>query len=188
MACSGETPASPTPHMVATVAPKMPEFYNQNPKLWFTRAESEFATCSSVITAEHTKFCHVVKALDQATALCVEDVLECPDELQPYTKLKNCLLETFSLTDSEKASQVLDYPELGDSSALKMTEDIERWLGQDGHRLLLKEIIFWWLPGAVRVILENDDTTNIWLLARKADQLRAVSHASVATLRPPSAS
>ena len=184
MASSGETPAGPTPHVVATVTPKLPEFYTQNPKLWFTRAESEFATCSPVITAKRTKFCHVVKALDQATALLLEDVLERPNELQPYTKLKNRLLETFSLTNREKASPVLHYLELGDSSALKMTEDIERWLGQDGHRLLVKEIVFWRLPEAVQVVLENDDTTNIQLLARKADQLRAISHASVAG--PPS--
>ena len=186
MASSSETPAGPTPQVVAAMTPKLPEFYTQNSKLRFTRAESEFATCHPVITAARNKFCHVVKALDQATALRVEDVLEHPDELLPYTKLKNRLLEIFSLTDCEKASRVLDYLELGDSSALKMTEDIERWLGQEGHRLLVKEIVFRRLQEAVRMVLENDDTSDIHLLAKKADQLRAVSHASVAAFRPSS--
>ena len=186
MADKSEALADTMPCLIAAVNPKLPEFYTQNPKLWFTRAESEFATCHPVITTERTKFCHVVKALDQATALRVEEILENPDEHLPYTKLKNRLLEIFSLTDREKASRVLDYPELGDSSALKMTEDIERWLGRDGHRLLVKEIVFRRLPEAVRVVLENDDTSDIRALAKKADQLRAVSHASIAALRPSS--
>ena len=173
--------------IISAVAPKLPEFYTQNPKLWFTRAESEFATCCPVITAERTKFCHVVKALDQATALRVEDVLDNADEPNPYTKLKNRLLEVFSLTDREKASRVLDYPELGDTSALKMAEDIERWLGKEGHHLLVKELMFRRLPEAVRVVLENDDEKDIRALAKKADKLRAVSNASLAAIRPTTA-
>ena len=65
--------------IISTVTPKLPDYYTQNPKLWFTRVESEFATCSPVITTERTKFCHVVKALDQATALRVEDDLDNAD-------------------------------------------------------------------------------------------------------------
>ena len=87
-----------------------------------------------------------------------------------YTKLKSRLLDVFSLTDREKASK-----------------DIERWLGQDGHHLLVKEIIFRRLPEAVKVVLENDDVKDILALAKKADKLRAVSNASLTAIRPPPA-
>ena len=176
--------ATNDPAFLAAVTPKLPDFYVHSPKLWFGRAETEFETCTPVITAEKTKFNYVVKALDEPTALRVADLIESPPPEQPYTQLKNRLLNIFSLSDRERASRILDYPQLGDSSTAKMVDDIILWQGSDGYELLVKELMFRHLPDNIRVVLENDPTKDLRELARKADQLRQTASSTLAAVRP----
>ena len=170
--------------LVAAATPKLPTFYTRSPALWFARAESEFRTCHQAITQERTKFSWVVKALDEDTALRVADLLEHPSKATPYSDFKMRLLGVFALSDREKASRVLDYPELGDNPAAKMIEDSLRWLGEDGHDLLLKELLFRRLPENIRVILENDPTKDLRELAKKADRLRSATPSTIASAKP----
>ena len=170
--------------LVAAATPKLPTFNTKSPALWFARAESEFRTCNPVITQERTKFDWVVKALDEDTALRVADLMENPSEASPYSDLKAPLQGIFALSDRDKASRVLDYPDLGDTPAAKMVEDALRWLGGDGETLLVKELLFRRLPENIRVVLENDTTTDLRELAKKADKLRSTMSSTIAGVQP----
>ena len=170
--------------LIAAASPKLPSFYTRSPALWFARAESEFRTCHPAITQERTKFDWVVKALDEDTALRVVDLLEHPSENTLYSDLKTRLLGIFALSDREKASRVLDYPELGDTPAAKMVEDSLRWLGEEGRDLLLKELLFRRLPENIRVVLENDPTKDLRELAKRADRLRSTTPSTIAATKP----
>ena len=170
--------------LIAAASPKLPTFYTRSPALWFARAESEFRTCHPAISQERTKFDWVVKALDEETALRVADLLEHPSENTPYSDLKARLLGIFALSDREKASRVLDYPEVGDTPAAKMVEDCLRWLGEDSQSLLLKELLFRRLPENIRVVLENDPTKDLRELAKKADRLRSATPSTIAVAKP----
>ena len=101
-----------------------------------------------------------------------------------YTKLKDHLLRIFSISGREKASRVLDYPALGNMPATKMVDDILHWLGEDGSRIMVKELLFRRPPENVRIILENNTTSDLRTLANKADKLHlsVPSPVAVATL------
>ena len=80
---------TPTSTTVASVALKLPQFWPEQPTIWFAQTEAQFAIKN--ITVELTKFYHVVTALDGPTAQRVTDLLETPPRESPYTTLKDRL-------------------------------------------------------------------------------------------------
>ena len=106
---AGQDPGAAAPAFLGTV--KLPEFWPDNTDLWFARADAQFRL--KKVTAEQTKFDHVITMLDSKTAAQVMDILVTPPDL-PYSVLKTRLTKTFALTTSEKASQILDMDGLGD--------------------------------------------------------------------------
>ena len=94
--------SSQSPVTVASIAPKIPDFYLPDQDLWFIRAEAEFDTASPLITSEKTKFSYLVKALDQATAKRVRDLLTNPPEVGRYDELKRRLRKTTNCPDESE--------------------------------------------------------------------------------------
>ena len=102
---SATTPAGQDPGVAFLGTVKLPEFWPDNTDLWFARADAQFRL--KKVTAEQTKFDHVITMLDSKTAAQVMDILVTPPDL-PYSVLKTRLTKTFALTTSEKASWILD--------------------------------------------------------------------------------
>ena len=92
---------------------KLPQFWPDKARLWFVQAEAQFTL--GQVTAEKTKFTHVVTMLDSSMADQVLDILIDPPE-NPYTMLKQCLTKAFAITDSEKASRIIDMDGLGNKT------------------------------------------------------------------------
>ena len=80
------------------VALKLPTFWHASPNTWFIQAEAQFALRN--VTADETRYYHVVASLDQDTASRLEDVLN-----QPPATLKDRLLRTFCLSEGERAAR-----------------------------------------------------------------------------------
>ena len=55
------------------VSLKLPEFWPNNPEVWFARIKAQFNT--RTITGDRTKFDYLVSSLDNTTATEVEAVL-----------------------------------------------------------------------------------------------------------------
>ena len=98
---------------VARVAVKLAPFWPDKANHWFFMAEAQFVL--GQVTKEETKFAHVVTQLDSVTADQVLDILSDPP-VDPYTALKARLTKTYAITDSEKASQIIDMDGLGDKT------------------------------------------------------------------------
>ena len=80
---------------VGIITVKLPKFWRDKASLWFVQAEAQFTL--GQITAERTKFAHVVTMLDSSTADQVLDILiEPPENL--YTMLKGRLTKAFAIT------------------------------------------------------------------------------------------
>ena len=58
---------------VHTVSLQLPTFWEKQPDIWFCQAEAEFNLRN--ITADGTKYSYLVKALNQATAARLRDIL-----------------------------------------------------------------------------------------------------------------
>ena len=63
---------------VQAVALKLPQFWPQQPEVWFAQAESQFRIRN--IVADDTKYHHTVAALDQETAGRIIDLLKSPQQ------------------------------------------------------------------------------------------------------------
>ena len=112
-----ETVASPAG---ATALPvnkvKLPAFWATECELWFLNVEASFRLVN--ITSEMSKFTQVVAQLDSTTAAFATDIIRADqkEEDQPYTKLKQRILEALSLSCNEKADKLLDLNGFGDKT------------------------------------------------------------------------
>ena len=157
--------------MVGTV--KLPEFWPDSTALWFARADAQFRL--KKVTAEQTKFDHVITMLDSKTAAQVMDVLITPPD-HPYTVLKERLTKTFALTKSEKASRIIDKDGLGDQTPTQCLTIMLNWVpAEEQPGFLFREHFLRQLPSQVRTSLAQSTSTgstreDLRALAEEADK------------------
>lgn len=156
--------------MAAAVSIKLPPFWHGSPAAWFIQAEAQFALRG--ITADETKYYHVVAILDTETAHRALSILAAPPSDNKYGTLKNFLLSAFDKTDEERAALLFNLTGLGDS---KPSELMDRMLSLLGHHepcFLFRHIFLSQLPEYVRTSLANSKNKhNPRALALEADQL-----------------
>ena len=69
------------------VAIKLPTFWTSQPRVWFAQAEAQFVIRK--ITADDTKYYHVLSALDQDTATRLLDLISSPPSENKYQTLED---------------------------------------------------------------------------------------------------
>ncbi len=67
---------------VNKVSVKLTQFWTTKPRLWFTVVEAQFTT--NKITADATKYYHVLQILDQSILSSVEDFVANPPDDNIY--------------------------------------------------------------------------------------------------------
>ena len=163
---------TPTSTTVASVALKLPQFWPEQPNIWFAQTEAQFAVKN--ITVELTKFYHVVTALDGPTAQRVTDLLETPPRESPYTTLKNRLTNAFALSDRERAAQIVDLKDLGDRKPSALMDHLLGLEGNRGSEFLLREVFLRSLPEKISIVVAAS-TSGLRDLAVEADKHFAAS-------------
>lgn len=153
---------------IQSVSLKLPQFWADGAKIWFQQAESQFAIRN--ITAQQTKYHHVVAALPGEIAVKLQDFFENVPEENQYTVLKSRLLKKFSYTDLEKAEMVRSMPGLGDR---KPSDLMDAFLtvcpaGQQMSPLFINEFLRR-IPGDVRRHLHTFSSEDPRALAHQAD-------------------
>ena len=151
-----------------SAALKLPDFWEQNANAWFAQAEAQFAIRD--ITGDAMKFYHVVAALSSSTAGRVVSLLEHPPQRNKYGALKAHLLETFGLSESDRARELLSLPGLGDRKPSELMDHMLALLGDHNPCFLFRELFLQQLPDQVRLALANSTITNFRQLAREADK------------------
>ena len=101
---------------------KLPLFYVNNATFWFNYAEQQFIICN--ISADATKFGHLVTSLQEDVAHRIMDEIETPPETGRYDNLKRALLRHFTLTPAEMAAALLDLPGLGNQKPSQLLQKI----------------------------------------------------------------
>lgn len=149
------------------VSIKLPDFWEQNASAWFAQAEAQFALRD--ITLDNTKYYYVVAALTNSTAARVVSLIGNPPEQDKYVTLKAHLIDTFSLSESERARQLLSLPGLGDSKPSELMDHMLALLGNHEPCFLFKELFLQQLPDQVRFSMANSVKTDFRHLAREAD-------------------
>ncbi len=155
---------------VNAIALKLPQFWPQQPEVWFAQAQAQFQVRN--ITSEDTKYHYVIAALDQDTAGRILDFLRSPPENDKFTRLKERLLVTFTQSDFERAGLLLDMPKLGDSKPSALMDKMLALLPANHTPCFLFQRIFLnSLPEDMRGILAHSNIKEARDLALAADKL-----------------
>lgn len=96
---------------LAAVSVKLPDFWPHLPLAWFKRIEAQFALRN--VTAETTKYEHLMTKVDESIAMKVMSVIEEPGP-NPYTTLKNAIIKAYTLSEEQKMKELLRDADLGD--------------------------------------------------------------------------
>ena len=166
-------------HQLHAVALKLPPFWPEDPETWIEQVEAQFHIRN--ITADNTKFYYVVAALDPPTARRLRDTIKSAPEGSRYTTLRTRITDTFALTESERANQILNMRGLGDR---KPSEIMDEMLAlADGHApcFLFKQLFINLLPEALQVQLATVDFSNPRKVSLEADKLWGAKVAAEAT-------
>jgi len=164
------------------VAIKLPVFWSEQPHIWFTQAEAQFAIRN--ISSDETKYYHVVAALDQDTAKRVVAVLENPPDDNKYGTLKDILINTFGLSDNERASQLLHLTGLGDAKPSELMDSVLALLGKHTPCLLFRQLFVEQMPDDIKSHLALIDVDNYRTLAMKATSCGILARGKAVTSLP----
>ena len=166
-----------------SVSIKLPTFWTIKAEIWFLQAESQFNIAK--ITVDETKYYNVLAALDQDTATKIQDLLQQPPEKEKYVTIKHRLLDTFTLSESSRATALLNIykpPGLGDRNPLELMDQMLALLGTHSPDFLFKEMQC--LPADIRLLLIRSKITDCRQLAQAANELyNAVAQATYAVKR-----
>lgn len=169
-----------------TVSSRIPEFWADQPRLWFVQFE---AAVDSQRLGDATKQNLVVTKLNKAAIQQVSDLLLTPPETQKYQTLKERLLQVFEESETRQFQKLLSEMELGTqkpSQLLRRMRDLAR--GKIPDQTLK---IMWnsHLPSAVQAVLavtEVEDLENLAIVADKVmEATRPAEVAAVATVATP---
>ncbi|XP_037580380.1 uncharacterized protein LOC119463625 [Dermacentor silvarum] len=141
---------------ISAVDVKLPPFWTADPELWFLQVESQFA--ARRITADQTKYHHVVGSLPPKTASEVRDLLVAPPAVHAYTTLKQLLIRRLTPSEPQRLKQLLHGAELGDRTPSQLLRDMQQLLGTtttDVDSSLLRELFLQRLPTNVRMVLAS---------------------------------
>lgn len=155
---------------VQTVALKLPTFWTSCPAAWFAQTEAQFALRQ--ITTDETKYFHVVAALDSDTAARSLPIISAPPKVNKYHELKNFLMSTFGLTETERADTLLNINGLGDRKPSELMDSMLVLLGQHKPCILFRQLFLRQLPKSVRLAITNSAHGEDYrALAQEADNL-----------------
>ena len=117
---------------IQAVAVKLPEFWTDDPEIWFLRAEAQYRAKSIIVN--QTKFDYVITALDNRAAAKVKTVLLNPPEQRKYNALKTALLNAFRKSQLQKDAELLNISGLGDKKPSAFSRYLES-LNNDANTL-----------------------------------------------------
>ena len=166
---------------------KLPPFWPSDAEVWFAQVEAQFGTRG--ITAQKTKFDHIVASLVPEYAFEVRDIILHPPESRPYDRLREILVQRTGTSSRRRLQQLLTSEELGDRKPSQLLRKMQQLLGSrmtDTDDALVRELFLQRLPANVRAVLASSpDSTPLDELARFADRIIDAAPPSIAGISAP---
>lgn len=155
---------------------KLPEFWHNDPIVWFTQVEALFATKN--ISSEKTKYNILLSSISPELATEVRDILLNTPTNNPYTKLKETILKRTTISKQKQIQQLLNCEELGDKTPTQLLRRLNQLLGEQANAIdnsILKEIFLQRLPVNVKIVLASIKEDSLENLAEVADKIMEIS-------------
>ena len=149
---------------------RLPDFWPNNPVLWFARAEFNFEV-AGVIT-ERERFMHAANALSYDALTLVADLVTQPPAQQPYQRLKERLLISHQLTVVQMAEKIYEMPDLGDRRPSQLLAAMMEFCPEgETNTAFFRAAFLRRLPRDIRVLLVDEVRGDLKDMAVRADEL-----------------
>lgn len=158
--------------IASAVSLKLPPFWPGDPELWFEQVEAQFAT--KHITADQTKFNHLVASLTPETAAEVRELLFTPPDNDKYATLKKAIIDRTTASAQARIKTLLNDQELDDRKPSQLLRRMRQLIGShtalvtDG---LLKQLFVSRLPKHAQAVLATQDSISVDKMAELADKV-----------------
>ncbi|XP_050500859.1 uncharacterized protein LOC126880836 [Diabrotica virgifera virgifera] len=152
--------------IIARVGIKAPDFWPNEPELWFLRLEAQFRQAK--ITSDNCKFDHTVASLNSNILIEVADIVKNPTAGNAYTQLKARLLERYGISSDERIHRLMGLT-LGDLKPTQLLHRMQPLATDSISTQVLKNFWLDRLPPSVRSVISVLDG-DIEELAKKADK------------------
>lgn len=136
---------------ISAMSQKLPPFWPMNPDIWFAQVEATFAI--SGISADKTKFYHVIACIDSKYLEVVQDILKSPPENDKYGALKSRMLKEFSISETEKLNKLLQMVDMGDKKPTQLLREMQNLAGTNFGATALETLFLQRLPENIRNIV-----------------------------------
>ncbi|XP_039452186.1 uncharacterized protein LOC120431094 [Culex pipiens pallens] len=157
----------------AAVSIKLPDFWKNDPVMWFAQAEAQFAL--GRVVNDETKYYHIIGKVDQTVICHISDLVVAPPADNKYAAVKERLISRFVLSAETRLERLLGSYELGDLRPTHLLAKMrELAIGLKVDDNLLKMLFIQRLPVNVRPILSCHDGT-LDKLAEMADKMVGVT-------------
>nr|VZI52455.1 unnamed protein product [Spirometra erinaceieuropaei] len=149
----------------------LPPFAPSNPRVWFRQIEALFAT--SRITSERTRYSYVLQSLPFDVAVTVEDILDPIPADEPYTRLKEAVIQQVGKSANLMLRELFAQVELGDQTPSQLMRHMRSLLsGRHMDDAIFREIWLEKLPVPMQQVLSIlDSDTPLEELATYADRI-----------------
>lgn len=152
---------------------KIPPFWLEDAALWFAQIEGQFHV--SNITADATKFHHVVSHLDYNIAAEVKDIIVSPPASEKYQKLKTTLINRLSQSRDQRLKQLKMHEELGDRKPSQLLRHMQSLAGTTNDpNDFVRTMWISRLPTNIQTILACQEDFPLDALATLADRVHEV--------------
>lgn len=155
-------------HIMAITQFKLPEFWTNDPEIWFIHIEAQFATRN--IRNDNSMYQAVVGALKPEVLREVSDILRAPPPQDKYNYLKTNLIKRFTDSVDRQLYKLLTELELGNRKPSQLLREMRTLAGTRASEELLRSRWLALLPDIVCKILkavQNNSTLDE--LAEAAD-------------------
>ncbi|KAL4709301.1 hypothetical protein ACJJTC_013361 [Scirpophaga incertulas] len=151
-----------------TVASRIPEFWKDQPRLWFAQLE---AILTPQKQGDEYKFSMVISKLSKDDIILVSDIITTPPTTGKYTAIKERLIDCLEESEQQRLQKLLTEMDLGDqkpSHLLRRMEELGRGIiGNETIRTLWLRL----LPVQVTTVLAVATTTDINTVSQLADKI-----------------
>lgn len=151
----------------AAVSIKMPPFTPNKPSVFFVLAEAQFHIRQ--ITADETKYFHVISALPPDVIKRIEDLVKSPPNTDKYEALKGRLTDSFDTPPEERATRLLNIRDLGGCRPSTFADHMLLLTDGADAEFFLCAILIRSLPDEVRQVVQHS-TASFRDLAKEADK------------------
>lgn len=158
---------------VCRVGVKVPPFWPNEPALWFVQLEGQFALAN--ITADATKFYHVISNLDFKYVCEVKDVITNPPENHKYEKIKSELISRLSASQEQRVRQLLTLEELGERKPSQFLRHLRSLAGAGVPDDFIRSLWTSRLPSHIQAIIATQVNLPLDTVAQIVDKIHEVS-------------